>query len=837
MHTAPYRPEPSSANRTLRRNPAGVLAGLVACGFLAIPGIAAAWQPATSSLAPPAGAPPSDLVIESAHGSVPIQPYADGNQLLLSNGYRFDPLQGEPALPANLTALPVGPGEMGSFLVQFQGPILKAQRAQLEASGARVISYLPYETFLVRMTGAVRAEVASMPFVRWVGAFHPAYKISGRPELGATSGTATLVVLLFMDADLAATRLALEAMGATTLMATETEWNKILRVSADLGHVAEIARRGEVAWIEPWHECKLQNNLAQWVVQTNVLNSRSVWDRGLHGEGQVIHSSDSGIRTSHNAFRDNAVPITAYGDYPTHRKVIAYKAGPDQNLFGDHSGASFHGTHTAGTMAGDDSPFATDLRDGNAKGAKLWLTDVGTTSTTVFVPDDMNLVFTAPYTGNAGGAARITSNSWGSPINNYDVLEMTVDQFMWNHKDFLAFFSNGNDFAPGAVGSPAGNKNGAGVGATMNGTGAGLKAVFSSEGPTQDGRRKPTIMAPGDGQSTPLSGVYSAYGANDTGYQALAGTSMASPCAAGATAVVRQYCTEGWYPSGSPSPSHAFTPSAALLKAMMMNSTDNDMTGHNIPDYTVGWGRIKTENVLYFPGDAARLGLVDETQGLETGEFKEYDVEVANPAVPLKVMLCWTDKEGSTIAARALVNDLDLTLTDPLGIPYVGNLLAGGQSIPASVVKDPINVEEGFRLNAPATGTWKVRVTAFDAPFGPQPFGLVINGGIQNFVTGVDDNQKTGRLVLEQSMPNPAGLAGAAIRFALPRAAHAELAIYSLDGRRVRTLLSGPVAAGYRTVSWNGLSDAGKPVASGVYFYRLVAGGLSQSRKLVVLTQ
>jgi hypothetical protein len=76
----------------------------------------------------------------------------------------------------------------------------------------------------------------------------------------------------------------------------------------------------------PWSriEPALDSNLAA-PVQTWVNGSRRIWDMGIHGEGQVISSSDSGIRTSHNMFKDVAVPITTFGDFPTHRKIIAYK--------------------------------------------------------------------------------------------------------------------------------------------------------------------------------------------------------------------------------------------------------------------------------------------------------------------------------------------------------------------------------------------------------------------------------------------------------------------------------------------------------------------------------
>src|SRR2546422_1964232 len=135
---------------------------------------------------------------------------------------------------------------------------------------------------------------------------------------------------------------------------------------------------------------------------------------------------------------------------------------------------------------------------------------------------------------------------------------------------------------------------------------------------------------------------------------------MSSPAGAGAITLIRQYCTDGWYPTGVATPSNAFVPSGALLKAMAISSTDDDMTGLHIPNNVSGWGRIKVDNILYFPGDPQRTAVVDQRDGLSTGEYIDYQINVADASQPLKMALVWYDKEGSPFAARQLVNDLDL---------------------------------------------------------------------------------------------------------------------------------------------------------------------------------
>jgi hypothetical protein len=220
--------------------------------------------------------------------------------------------------------------------------------------------------------------------------------------------------------------------------------------------------------------------------------------------------------------------------------------------------------------------------------------------------------------------------------------------------------------------------------------------------------------------------VSSAWGGNT--YATLSGTSMASPAVTGAVTLMREYLTEGWYPTGAPVPADGFAPSAALLKAMAINSADNAVTDYSVPDTNVGWGRVDADNVLYFPGDARRLLVMDRTQGLADGDYVDYPVNVTDASVPLKVTLVWSDFPGDPAAALQLVNDLDLTVSKDATV-YKGNVFSGGVSATGGAYDDR-NVEEEVLVPAPALGVWTVRVAATAVPMGPQPFALCVTGGV-----------------------------------------------------------------------------------------------------------
>jgi subtilisin family serine protease len=87
---------------------------------------------------------------------------------------------------------------------------------------------------------------------------------------------------------------------------------------------------------------------------------------------------------------------------------------------------------------------------------------------------------------------------------------------------------------------------------------------------------------------------------------------------------------------------------------------------------------------------------------------------------------------------------------------------------------------------------------------------------------------------LGSALPNPAK-GSIAISYDLPVETGVSLKVYNLSGQLVRTLASGKEKAGYKHVTWDGRSEDGSRVASGVYFYRLEAGSFTATRKIVVI--
>jgi len=87
---------------------------------------------------------------------------------------------------------------------------------------------------------------------------------------------------------------------------------------------------------------------------------------------------------------------------------------------------------------------------------------------------------------------------------------------------------------------------------------------------------------------------------------------------------------------------------------------------------------------------------------------------------------------------------------------------------------------------------------------------------------------------LYQNYPNPFN-PQTVIRFFLPRSGRVNLSVYNIVGRKVSTLVDGRVSEGYTEVVWNGVDQSGRPVASGIYFYRIESENMNLTRRMMLL--
>ncbi|MBY0111763.1 MAG: S8 family serine peptidase [Phycisphaerales bacterium] len=613
-------------------------------------------------------------------------------------------------------------------VLQLHGPLNDHQRALLTDAGVKLGDYLPQHAYLADVSAADLRRVSDLGFVRWVGEWRSEWKLE--PELGTRAfesverraidqaGDVLVQAYLLDGVSIRDARAALEGLGGVRIEdSVQIAEMETLMLRVPRGKVAALADVDAVRFVEELPELtERSNSNTRWIVQSNVTNLTPLYAAGIRGEGQVVGIIDNGFQPSHCSFNDPAVPITAAntpGTFPSHRKVVAYNVALT---------SAQHGTHVAGTSVGNQVGDVNDNTRGIAFNSKMCFRTYSSPISTF--PIDLHL------TTHHNQGARVHTNSWGDDgTTAYNAICRAIDLFSYNFEDNLVCFAATN---LSALKNPENAKNVLSVGKS-GGSGSQAGSCSTLTGPTADGRRKPEVFAPGC--STTSSNSLSL----PCGTTSLTGTSMASPAVAGAATLVRQYFTDGFYPTGTKVAANSLTPSGALLRAMLVNSSV-DMTSYPSPaqfppNNLEGFGRILLDNSVYLAGDARRLLVKDirntAADALATGNTSTTQFRVNGSAEVLRVTLAFTDAPATVPTSFAPVNNINLRVISPDGTVYLGNVFnaATGQSQTGGSA-DAINSVEHVLLAAPATGVWKVEVVGATVNVGKQGFGLVITGDV-----------------------------------------------------------------------------------------------------------
>ncbi len=645
------------------------------------------------------------------------------------------------------------------WMIDVDGGVSGEVRGALADAGAEVVAHVGPQEWLVAGDGAVIAAISGVGAARrWrpADAVHADLRNLAARSKNTRAEVVFVVAAFAPGRDVAPLVERLEADGAKLSWVDESARSTPqIGLRVPRARLAAVVERLEatpgLVWAEPQAPLRLQNSASVWRCQSGVVGKTPIFDRGLRGEGQIIGIMDTGLDVDDCRFDDSVVGLPALNQADgievneDHRKVLAvdfhwdadWPVRPDS--WDDHG----HGTHVAGSAAGDvnDNGIHEGV-DGMAPAARLVIQDGGArTDDCADLPGlGCPVKPLEPVLGQAWAqGARIHTNSWGDeenflPYGRYTERTADVDRFMWQHKDTLVFFAAGNS-GPNThtVISPSTGKNVVAVGATLHGDFQPPCVVdFSSRGWTRDGRIKPDVVAPGSWVVSAASNriVPDPSCSNITS----SGTSMAAPTAAGLGALVRQYFTDGFFPTGAARSQDAFEPSAALIKAVLIASAvDLSTMGcphQPIPSHEQGWGLIRLDSALAFADDDHRLLVDDHRQGFAAPDDESVGLTIAltDPG-SLKIVLVWTDAPSSSLAETNLVNDLDLVVRGPGG-EFLGNVFDGGTSITGGFA-DQINNVEVVWLPDAGKGTWTIEVAPRAIPEPAQDFALVVTGPVR----------------------------------------------------------------------------------------------------------
>jgi subtilisin-like proprotein convertase family protein len=539
--------------------------------------------------------------------------------------------------------------ETDTYLVRFIGPAADEWLASLKGLGGEVLTPIPYFTYLTKIPANRRQEIGALPFVEWMGPYHPAFKLSGElvqeHERGTLSEAAQkLNVLIFRWTDVEGALNKIRAMQGEILNRSDFDFYDLITVKISGKRVPDLARMTETYAVEVVAEPKLEDEsstqiLAGQIGPGNVpfrpiFAEPSYQDwltaRNLDGSNVTIGYVDEGVLnvdpTGHLSGRVNETACGTAG------------------LTG--TGHGHFGAANAGGVCSHTSEGTTGFKFGLgvAPGVNFINLPYLNPSAGCFngnpanFPDLARLTVTSPGPVN-GVPGTIQNNSWGSGAHDsglvedvsygsdertYDMLARDADSTTAGNQPLITCFSAGNEGANNnggpAYGCPtvaSGQKDCAvtltrphaaknvlttGSSSTYR-PGAGAtniddRSFFSSQGPTMDGRIKPDFMAPGGAagsfaalSSALLPGATVGGGINDGFHGLSAGTSFATPQTAGGAALLVQWWQR--FASAVPSP--------AMVKALLINSARDMQSGNTtdtIPNRHEGWGRWNLGSLL-----------------------------------------------------------------------------------------------------------------------------------------------------------------------------------------------------------------------------------------------
>ena len=565
-------------------------------------------------------------------------------------------------------------------LLQFDRLPDSGMKQELAGMGIRLFDYIPDHSFLAEVRDSFSADELKRYTVNGIARMPEAFKLAGRlqqhPDEELRDPNKLIAVSYFGSIDAGEVRQEIAATGAS-IVSSKIQPPRTIFIRA--GNSAVLQKITALPFVSYVASQPMQPKVLNYVNRaTHGADALGVvTERNLQGDGVIVGVGDDTDPYTHIDF--------------TGRLIERFAAPPGTG----------HGVHTSGSVGGGGilDPWYKGMAP-HSTIISQYFSDILTNAPTYINDYDMVL------TSNS-----YTDYDYGCQYDGeYDALANYTDGQLYTYPNLLHNFASGND--GGFVCSPfplqfatvksgfQSAKNVMTVG-NINNYNYTINNA-SSCGPTGDGRLKPEIVTGGGPVYSTLP--YNTYGADY-------GTSMSCPAVAGTLALLVQRYRQ--LHGGA-------DPASALLKALACNTaTDKGNPG---PDYLFGFGSLNAlaagqamENNQYQMGSVANGGSSGTTITIPAG------------AAQLRVMLCWTDYPAASFSATALVNNLDLTVTDPSSVlhhPLILNPDPAHVNDIAVEGVDNLNNIEQVVINNPSGGSFTVAVNGTSVPFGPQNYAL-----------------------------------------------------------------------------------------------------------------
>ena len=500
--------------------------------------------------------------------------------------------------------------------------------------------------------------------------------------------------------------------------AKEEGW--IIRKELDNGQLIELQRLTKTG--KPLYF--ITNNIDA----ANTISTDEVWAGGaagldLSGDGMVVGEWDGGgVLTSHQEFTDQGASRITQKDSP--------------------GSTHYHATHVGGTMiAGGVESNAKGMAHEGSLDAYDWdaddseMIDAGLNGLLV---SNHSYGYIAGWSNGTWYGDESISSEEDYRFGFYGEYSARWDSIAYELPYYLIAKAAGNDKGDGegqtghppdggtdgydCIGYRGNAKNILTVGAvddlpsgyTGNPSDVSI-ASFSSRGPADDGRIKPDLCGNG-------IGLYSTYDDNNTAYNSISGTSMATPNVAGSLILLQEHWneTQGEYMK------------SATLKGVAIHTT-NEAGDHDGPDYKFGWGLMNTKKAAEVISNRNISSIIEE-ETLSDGDTYNLNID-ASGTEPLVVTICWTDPPGTPTEPQLdpstpmLVNDLDLQVTDGSTTYYPYKLDPQNPANAATTGDNNVDNVEKIVVDPASETEYTITInhegTLTD---GPQDFSLIVSG-------------------------------------------------------------------------------------------------------------
>ncbi len=616
---------------------------------------------------------------------------------LLFRRATFDPLKAAPDFSESKLR-----SSERAFVVQFWTQPLAEYSEALDALSGEIYDHVGNHAFLVHLSPEAAQAAAALPFVRWVGPFHPEYKLEpallNALGLGSVPGSATYNVQVFkagLEQKAAVAARIAQVGGVVELMSPH---GRLMRATLSPLGLRAVAELDQVSAIDRWGAPEADLDIVRQISGANALQTAT----GFQGQGVRGEVLDSGVWTTHVDFQ--------------HDGGVHMHGG---------NGSTSHGTQVYGIVFGNGT--------GQAVGKGLLPMGYGIASSYETLGDrfahSLELVDPLfPY------QAVFQTNSWGSPLTTAYGTESALMDDIIMATDLLITQSQSNAGSQNSR-PEAWAKNIVSVGGIVHNntlTTADDTWGGASIGPAQDGRLKPDLSHFYDSVWAPASGSNTAYGN-------FSGTSSATPCTVGHFGLFYQLWHNGVFGNPTGATVFASRPHFTLAKAALVNTGKSyPFTGanHNLTRTHQGWGLADVDR-LYTR--RTKTFWINQTEPVDNLETVTYTLPVSAGETELKATMVYREPGGTVSTTQHRKNDLTLKVTSPGGTIYWGNngLNVGNWSTSGGSANTKDTVENVFVQN-PAAGTWTIQVIGSDVNTDIRPDVSGVNADFGLWVTGVD---------------------------------------------------------------------------------------------------